>query len=50
MTKATVYYDGRVIWEVRDESGVKRSMTLSLLATGHLQIKLHDQCGILSVR
>lgn len=37
MTKATVYYDGRVIWEVRErEGGGFHGIILVLLATSNL--------------
>lgn len=49
MTKATVYFDGRVIWEVSDRRDTRWNAFFRL-ATGHLQVKLYDQCGILSIR
>ncbi len=52
MTKATVYYDGRVIWEVRLKNKKRHSLNyfFLLLATSYLQIKLYNQCGIFSIR
>lgn len=47
MTKATVYYDGRVVWEVRDigsesNDGEEKTLAMFFLASSHLQIQLHD--------
>jgi hypothetical protein len=50
MTKATVYYDGRVIWEVKRCRERMFMKYLYFLATSNIQIKLYNQCGILSIR
>jgi hypothetical protein len=53
MTKATVYFDGRVIWEVRLKKNiffVFFNDLFDFLATGNLQIQLYHRCGIFSIR